>query len=47
MLDVGFSNCRDEYWHYSFGDSAWAVRIGASECPYGLALPPAGECAEP
>lgn len=47
MLGAGFSNCRDEYWHYSFGDSAWAVRTGASECPYGLALPPEGQCLEP
>ena len=35
MLSAGFSNCRDEYWHYSWGDSAWAVRVGESECPYG------------
>lgn len=35
MLGAGFSNCRDEYWHYSYGDSAWAVRIGVRECPYG------------
>lgn len=35
MLNAGFSNCRDEYWHYSYGDSAWAVRMGESACPYG------------
>lgn len=40
MLGAGFSNCRDEYWHYSWGDSAWAVRSGASECPYGWVYPP-------
>lgn len=40
MLSAGFSNCRDEYWHYSWGDSAWAVRVGKSECPYGWAHPP-------
>lgn len=40
MLDAGFSNCRDEFWHYSWGDAAWAVRTGAGECPYGLAAPP-------
>lgn len=40
MLGAGFSNCRDEYWHYSWGDSAWAVRTGQSECPYGLVEPP-------
>ncbi len=37
MLGAGFSNCRDEYWHYSYGDSAWAVRTGVSTCPYGWA----------
>ena len=36
MLDAGFSNCRDEFWHYSFGDAGWAVRMGLQECPYGL-----------
>ncbi len=40
MLAAGFSNCRDEYWHYSWGDSAWAVRVGEYECPYGWAHPP-------
>ncbi|HVL39394.1 MAG TPA: M15 family metallopeptidase [Fimbriimonadaceae bacterium] len=41
MLAVGFSNCRDEWWHYSYGDAGWAVRTGASECFYGLASLPA------
>lgn len=36
MLEAGFSNCRDEYWHYSFGDAGWAVRMGLTECCYGL-----------
>lgn len=36
MLGAGFSNCRDEWWHYSWGDAGWAVRVGASECVYGL-----------
>ncbi len=36
MLGVGFSNCRDEWWHYSFGDAGWAVREGKDECMYGL-----------
>ena len=40
MLGAGFSNCRDEYWHYSWGDSAWAVRVGEKQCPYGWAHPP-------
>ncbi len=37
MLSVGFSNCRDEWWHYSYGDAGWAVRTGESSCIYGLA----------
>jgi D-alanyl-D-alanine dipeptidase len=37
MLEAGFSNCRDEWWHYSYGDAGWAVRLGLEECPYGLA----------
>jgi len=37
MLDAGFSNCRDEWWHYSYGDAGWAVRLGHSECIYGNA----------
>jgi D-alanyl-D-alanine dipeptidase len=40
MLDAGFSNCREEFWHYSYGDSAWAVRVGKKACPYGLIDPP-------
>lgn len=36
MLEAGFSNCRDEWWHYSFGDAGWAVRSGRAECQYGL-----------
>lgn len=37
MLEVGFSNCRDEWWHYSYGDSGWAVRLDKPQCFYGLA----------
>ncbi len=40
MLSVGFSNCRDEWWHYSFGDAGYAVRMGLSECAYGKASLP-------
>jgi D-alanyl-D-alanine dipeptidase len=35
MLSEGFSNCRDEWWHYSFGDAGWAVRLDHKECCYG------------
>lgn len=37
MLGVGFSNCRDEYWHYSYGDAGWAVRLDQPHCFYGIA----------
>lgn len=37
MLGVGFSNCRDEWWHYSWGDAGWAVRMGEKSCVYGIA----------
>jgi len=35
MLSEGFSNCRDEWWHYSYGDAGWAVRTGSPSCFYG------------
>lgn len=35
LLSVGFSNCRDEWWHYSYGDAGWAVRLDKPECYYG------------
>jgi D-alanyl-D-alanine dipeptidase len=35
MVSVGFSNCRDEWWHYSYGDAGWAVRVGEQHCFYG------------
>lgn len=37
MTKVGFSNYPLEYWHYSYGDSAWAARNHLLECPYGPA----------
>jgi len=42
MFGAGFSNCRDEWWHYSYGDSAWAVRTGNKVACYGLIPPPEG-----
>ena len=36
MFGAGFSNCQEEFWHYSYGDAAWAVRTGAPYCIYGL-----------
>lgn len=35
MTAEGFSNYPREYWHYSYGDSAWAARNGYKECIYG------------
>ena len=35
MMGAGFSNCRDEWWHYSYGDAGWAVRTQNSACMYG------------
>jgi len=43
MLGAGFSNCQDEYWHYSYGDAPWAVRTGNPYCIYGLVQPPGPE----
>lgn len=40
MLGAGFSNCRDEWWHYSYGDAGWAVRTGSTTCFYGEASLP-------
>jgi len=39
MHSTGLSNCRDEFWHWSYGDSAWAVRTGATTACYGLVHP--------
>lgn len=37
MLGAGFSNCRHEFWHYSYGDAGWAVREELKDCFFGLA----------
>ncbi len=42
LTDAGFSNCRDEWWHWSWGDNAWSVRTGRSVAYYGLIEPPPG-----
>ncbi len=36
MSRAGFSNCADEWWHWSYGDSAWAVRVGRKVAMFGL-----------
>ncbi len=40
MHATGLSNCRDEFWHWSYGDSAWAVRVGEETACYGWIEPP-------
>ena len=35
MTAAGFSNCYDEWWHWSYGDCGWAARLGLSEAVYG------------
>ena len=39
MQQGGFSNYPLEWWHWSYGDSGWAFRIGASAALYGAAQP--------
>lgn len=36
MVSSGFSNCYDEWWHYSWGDSGWAGRLGHPVALYGV-----------
>lgn len=40
MLDEGFANHPDEWWHYSYGDQMWAKQTGAEKALYGLAEAP-------
>lgn len=42
LLGAGFSNCRDEWWHWSYGDNAWSVRTGCAYAVYHLQPPPPG-----
>ena len=42
MLTAGFSNCSEEFWHYSWGDAGWAVRVGEKTCRYGAVTIDAG-----
>lgn len=39
MAAVGFTNYAGEWWHYSYGDSGWAWRLGRKTALYGLAEP--------
>ena len=38
MTGAGFSNCYDEWWHWSYGDSGWACRTGRAWAIYGAVL---------
>jgi len=39
MTTVGFTNYAGEWWHFSYGDSGWAWRLGRPVAIYGLAEP--------
>ncbi|MES1200940.1 MAG: M15 family metallopeptidase, partial [Pseudomonadota bacterium] len=41
MIEAGFSNHPDEWWHYSYGDQMWAIHMGKPAALYGLAEPDA------
>jgi D-alanyl-D-alanine dipeptidase len=36
MTKAGFSNCYDEWWHWSYGDAGWACRLGMPHAVYGM-----------
>lgn len=35
MLNAGFANLVDEWWHFSYGDPYWAAFYGKKVTPYG------------
>lgn len=39
MEKVGFTNYPLEFWHWSYGDTGWALRTNTKTAIYGLALP--------
>lgn len=39
MRGAGFAALPEEWWHFSFGDQAWAYQIGAPAAIYGEAAP--------
>lgn len=41
MIEAGFSNHPDEWWHYSFGDQMWAIHMGKPAAVYGYIEPDA------
>lgn len=39
LLEAGFANHPEEWWHYSFGDQMWSALRGEGAALYGLAEP--------
>jgi D-alanyl-D-alanine dipeptidase len=44
MMEAGFANHPDEWWHYSWGDQLWAKVTGQPAAIYGFIEPPATAC---
>lgn len=42
MARAGFAALPEEWWHFSYGDQAWAHHTGAASTPYGATEPDAG-----
>ena len=40
MLEEGFENDPDEWWHFDFGNQKWAVQSGRNEALYGEVVDP-------
>lgn len=40
LTSAGFSNYPAEWWHWSYGDQAWALRTGQDFALYGMISPP-------
>jgi zinc D-Ala-D-Ala dipeptidase len=43
MIEAGFSNCYDEWWHWSYGDAGWACRLNLPHALYGMVVDPPSE----
>lgn len=39
MVEAGFANHPEEWWHFSYGDQMWAAHKGEAAALYGLAEP--------
>ena len=39
MIEAGFTNHPDEWWHYSYGDQMWAKLSNKPAAFYGAAEP--------